>query len=126
MNGKRLSVGISLFFALSGACLAATPVAHSVIQFHGSVVELGCTSRVGANSTFEFNDCPTRVGGKSVRVRSVEPVRSVSAFDHSSVNVKLLAGSSQDGRYYDQQYELVDGVGNPVRSGTYLITLTSP
>jgi hypothetical protein len=61
MNGKHLSVGISLFFALSGACLAATPVSQGVIQFHGSIVESGCTSRVGASSMFEFNDCQTKV-----------------------------------------------------------------
>ncbi|WP_246882172.1 type 1 fimbrial protein [Pseudomonas chlororaphis] len=91
MNGKRLSVGISLFFALSGACLAATPLGQGVIQFSGSIVEPGCTSRVGANLTFEFNDCPSRVGGNSVSVRNVESVRSVSALDHSSVDVKLLA-----------------------------------
>lgn len=126
MNGKCLSVGISLFFALSGACMAATPSGQGVIQFHGSIVEPGCNTRVGASSTFEFNDCPTRVSGNSVNVRSVEPVRSVSALDHSGVNIKLLAGRIQGGRYYDQEFELVDGSGKPVRSGGYLITLTSP
>lgn len=72
MNGKRLSVGISLFFALSGACLAATPLGQGVIQFHGSIVESGCSSHMGASSTFEFNGCPTRVDVSSVSVRSVE------------------------------------------------------
>ncbi|ALI02916.1 fimbriae assembly protein [Pseudomonas sp. FW306-02-F02-AA] len=126
MNGKRLSVGISLFFALSGACLAATPLGQGVIQFHGSIVESGCSSHMGASSTFEFNGCPTRVDGSSVSVRSVEPVRSVSALDHSRVGVKLVTEGSKDGRYYDQQYALVDAAGKPVNSGAYLITLTSP
>jgi type 1 fimbria pilin len=126
MNGKCLSVGISLFFALSGGCLAATPSSQGVIRFHGSIVESGCTSRLGASSTFEFNDCPIKVGGNSVSVRSVEPVRSVSALDHSRVGVKLVADSSKDHRYYDQQYALVDDAGRPVNSGAYLITLTSP
>lgn len=126
MNGKRLSVGISLFFALSGACLAATPVAQGVIQFHGSIVEPNCTTRVGTNSTFEFSGCPTPPRGSAVSVRSVEPVRSVSALDHSRVDVKLVADNRKDGRYYDQQYVLVDAAGKPVNSGAYLITLTSP
>jgi type 1 fimbria pilin len=126
MNGKRLSVGISLFFALSGACLAATPLGQGVIQFHGSIVESSCSSGVGAGSTFEFNGCPTRVRGDSVSARSVEPVRSVSALDHSRVGVRLVAEGSKDGRYYDQQYALVDTAGKPVNSGAYLITLTSP
>jgi hypothetical protein len=126
MNGKRLSVGISLFFALSGVNLAATASGQGVIQFHGSIVEPGCTSRVGMSSTVEFNGCPTPLPGSAISVRSVESVRSVSALDHSSVNVKLLADSGRDGHYYDQQYEMVDGAGKPVRSGMYLITLTSP
>lgn len=125
MNGKRLLVGIILLFALAGVSFAATPLGQGLIQFHDSIVEPGCTSLTRMSSTFQFNGCPTPVGS-AVSVRSVESVRSVSLLDHSSVNVKLLAVSGRDGRYYDQQYELVDGTGKPVRSGTYLITLTSP
>ncbi|WP_192564806.1 type 1 fimbrial protein [Pseudomonas gozinkensis] len=126
MNGKRVSVGISLFFALSGACLAATPSGQGVIQFHGSIVESGCSSHVGTRSTFEFTGCPNKVSGDSVSVRSVAPVPSVSALDHSRVDVKLVVAGNKDGRYYDQQYALVDAAGKPLNSGAYLITLTSP
>jgi hypothetical protein len=66
------------------------------------------------------------MGHSAVSAGSVETVRSVSALDQSSVNVKLVADRGRNGRYYDQRYELVDGLGMPVRSGTYLITLTSP
>lgn len=125
MHGKRLLVGISLFFVLSGSSFAATPLGKGVVQFHGSIVEPGCTTLTGTSSTFQFK------GGRppmasAISVRSVKSMRSDSLLDHSSVNVRLLADSDRDGRYYDQQYELVDGAGKPVRSGTYLITLTSP
>ncbi|POA19407.1 hypothetical protein C1886_12745 [Pseudomonas sp. FW300-N1A1] len=126
MNGMRLSVGISLLFALSATCLAATPSGQGVIRFQGSIVEPGCTSRMGTSSTFEFNGCPTRAGGGSVSVQSVEPVRSVSALDRSRVDVKRVVDRTQDGRYYDQHYALVDGAGKPVTSGAYLITLAYP
>ncbi|WP_256577054.1 hypothetical protein [Pseudomonas sp. Irchel s3b6] len=59
-------------------------------------------------------------------VQSVEPVRSVSALDHSRVDVKRVVDRTQDGRYYDQHYALVDGAGKPVTSGAYLITLAYP
>lgn len=75
---------------------------------------------------FEFNDCPTKVSDNSVSVRRVEPVSSVSAIEPSGGNVKLLVGRSRDGRFYNLRYELVEGGGKPVRSGTYVVTLTSP
>jgi hypothetical protein len=126
MNGKRWSVGIGLFFLLSGACQAANFLGQGVIRFHGSIVESGCTSRMGVSSMFEFNDCPTKVSDNSVSVRRVEPVSSVSAIEPSGGHVKLLVGRSQDGRFYNQQYELVDGGGKPLGSGAYVVTLTSP
>lgn len=125
MNGKRWSLGMGLFFVLSGACHAANFSGQGVIRFHGSIVESGCTFRMGG-AMFEFNDCPTKVGDNSISVRRVEPVRSVSAIEPSGGNVKLLIGRNHDGRFYNQQYELVDGGGKPVRSGTYVVTLTSP
>lgn len=126
MFGKHLSVGISLFFAVSGACLAATLAGQGVIRFQGSIVEPGCTSHVGANSTVELNGCPTSARGSASNAVGVEPVRSVTALDHSRVDVKLVSESSKDGRYYDRQYALVDGAGKPLKSGSYLITLTAP
>ncbi|MBK5416653.1 type 1 fimbrial protein [Pseudomonas sp. TH31] len=126
MYGKPLSVGISLFFAMSGACLAATSLGQGVIRFQGSIVESSCGSHVGANSTVELSGCSTSAQGSAVSARSVEPVSSVSAPDHSRVDVKLVKETRRDGRYYDQQYTLVDGAGKPVNSGTYLITLTAP
>lgn len=126
MDNCRLAIGTSLVFALNGVSLAAVPLGQGVIQFHGSIVEPGCITNVRMNSTFEFKRCPSPQLGSAVNVHSVEPVSSVSAAGHSSVKVKLLAASSPDGRYYNQQYELVDGSGKPVLSGSYLITLTLP
>jgi hypothetical protein len=45
---------------------------------------------------------------------------------HPGVKVKLLADNGQSGRDYAGQYQLVDELGTPVRSGMYLITLTAP
>lgn len=122
MNRIHLSVGISLGLFFSGASLAATTVGSGVIRFTGSIVEASCTSRVGSGSRIELNGCPNTSRGTVI---SAAPVRSVSTLDHSPVRVKLLADTG-DGRYYDQQYALVDGAGKPVLEGKYLITLISP
>ena len=126
MDNDRLAIGTILVFALSGVSLAAVPLGQGVIQFHGSIVESGCITNVKMSSTFEFKRCPSPQLGSAVNVRRVESVSSVSATGHSNVKVKLLAGSSPDGRYYNQQYELVEGSGKPVLSGAYVITLTLP
>ena len=126
MDNNRLAIGTFLVFALSGVSLAAAPFGQGVIQFHGSIVESGCIINVKMSSTFEFKRCPSPQLGSAVNVRRVESVSAVNATGHSSVKVKLLAGSSPDGRYYNQQYELVEGSGKPVLSGAYVITLTLP
>ena len=126
MDNNRLAIGTFLVFALSSVSLAAVPLGQGVIQFHGSIEESGCITNVKMSSTFEFKRCPSPQLGSAVNVRRVESVSSVSATGHSNVKVKLLAGSSPDGRYYNQQYELVEGSGKPVLSGAYVITLTLP
>ncbi|EPJ95829.1 hypothetical protein [Pseudomonas psychrophila] len=126
MDNNRLAIGTSLIFVLSSVSLAAVPLGQGVIQFHGSVVEPGCITNVKMSATFEFKRCPSPQLGSAVNVSRVESVSSVNATGHSSVKVKLLTGSSPDGRYYNQQYELVDGSGKPVLSGAYVITLTLP
>lgn len=126
MNLNRLSVGISLLSALSGTCLAATPSSQGVIHFIGSIVEPGCTFNAGTSSTFELNGCATPARGSTVSARSVEPVHTVTALGRSAVNVRLIAESGAGARYSDQQYQLVDSAGKPIRSGNYVVTLTSP
>lgn len=126
MGNSRLAIGTSLVFALNGVSFAAVPLGQGVIQFHGSIVEPGCITNVRKSSTFELQRCPSPQLGSAVNVQRVESVNSVSAAGLSSVKLKLLADSSPGGRYYNQQYELVDGSGKPVLSGAYLITLTLP
>jgi type 1 fimbria pilin len=118
-----LLIAMNLFFVMSGACLAASPSSGGTIHFRGAIVDSSCTSRAGTNSTFGFNYCPSRLGGK---VLTVQPVSTVTALDHSNVKIKPLSTSRPNGPLFDQQYALVDGKGNPVRSGVYLITLTLP
>jgi hypothetical protein len=125
MNLKRLSVVTGLFFVIVGSCGAATQVGQGVIQFHGSIVEPGCASSA-SGAVMELKGCSPASRASQINVRNVQPISRVIAPDHSAVNVKLTADSGEGGRYYDQQYVLVDNAGRPVQSGTYLITLTSP
>ncbi|KPH00194.1 hypothetical protein AEQ67_09320 [Pseudomonas sp. RIT-PI-q] len=125
MNGKRMSVCISLFFALKGTCLAAA-LTPGTVQFHGSIVEQGCTSHTSIHAKFELSGCPPLGRAAAMSVSNIKPVSSVSAPGHSSINVKLLVDSGQKDHYDNQQYVLVDGADRPVRSGMYLVTLSMP
>ncbi|MGE7956851.1 type 1 fimbrial protein [Pseudomonas sp. NPDC089530] len=131
MNTRLVMASIGVFLGLSGVCSAAPQTAQGVIYFHGSIEEEPCTPSMvpdvsGSSLTFNLSQCPTLSRGNDIRVSAVGPSRTVTALDRSAVDVKLVADSGQAGRYYDQQYVLVDKAGKPVNSGTYLITLTSP
>ena len=52
-------------------------------------------------------------------------MRTVKAVGNAQADVKLVADSN-DGRYYDQRYVLVDALGKPIQSGAYVVTLTAP
>ncbi|AJO77154.1 MULTISPECIES: hypothetical protein [Pseudomonas] len=130
--GTRLwMASIGVFLGLSGVCTAAPQTAQGVIYFHGSIEEEPCTPSTvpdvsGRGITFNLSQCPTLSRGNEIHVNPVGPSRTVTALDHSAVEVKLVADSGSAGRYYDQQYVLVDKAGKRVESGAYLITLTSP
>ncbi|KAA8697195.1 MULTISPECIES: hypothetical protein [Pseudomonas] len=127
MSSQGLAVGISLFFALvSGSGQAATTVAQGVIQFHGSIVEATCSTGGGVGSTLALSGCPMFAPGGDISAHIVEPVRTVSAVDHSPVKVKLVTETTGDGRYFDRQYRLNDAAGKPLRSGAYLVTVSYP
>lgn len=122
MNGKRIAAGLGLLFAFSGMCLAAP----GTIRFQGSIVEPGCQSRVGTDGTFELYRCSAQSRAMGVEANALAPIASVSAVGQTRVNVKLLADSGREGRYYDQQFVLMDEAGLPIRSGDYLVTLSMP
>lgn len=119
MNVTRLAVVSVLLAAGSGACMAAS---QGVIRFHGSIVEGGCNTAAASGSTVALTGCPVANHGSRLDVREVG---SVQALGNATANVKLIADSG-DGRYYDQRYVVVDALGKPIQSGTYVITMTSP
>lgn len=127
MSSQRLAVGISMFLALaSGAAQAATTVAQGVIQFSGSIVEETCNASGGVGSTLALSRCPMFAPGGDISAHHVDPVRTVSAVDHSPAEVKLVTETTGDGRYFDRQYRLNDAAGKPLQSGAYVVTLSYP
>ncbi len=119
MNGMRLPIATGFLAVWAGACMASS---QGVIQFHGSIVESGCTTSAGNSSVMELKGCPIASRGNHFDVR---PVASVKALGNAAANVKLVADIG-NGRYYDQRYVLVDSLGKPIQSGNYVITMTSP
>ncbi|AZE47383.1 hypothetical protein C4K04_1695 [Pseudomonas chlororaphis] len=128
MSTKLVLAGVGMFLGLSGICSAAPQSIQGTIYFHGSIVEEPCTpsSTAQGGAALSLRQCPQFSRGNDIRVHGVGPSSSVTAIGKSPVNVKLVTDSGKEGRYYDQQYALVDEAGKPVNSGTYLITLTSP
>jgi len=126
MNRKRLLLGISLYAVFNGPCVAASAPSEGVIHFQGAIVEPACTSSMGEGAVMALTQCPAQSRGTTIEARRVVPVSHVTALDASAVKVKLLADTGPHSRYFDQQYQLVDETGKPVRSGNYLITLSMP
>ncbi|WP_448651947.1 type 1 fimbrial protein [Pseudomonas fluorescens] len=120
MNVKGISVFTGLLCLWAGACGAAQTVAHGTISFTGSIVEPGCATNARSGSVVELTGCANSNRGSRFDVHSVAPVASVDA-----AHVQLVADSG-NGRYYDQRYLLVDNAGQPIKSGHYVITMTSP
>ncbi|OLF55683.1 hypothetical protein [Pseudomonas chlororaphis] len=130
MSTKLVLAGVGMFLGLSGACVAAPQGIQGVIYFHGSIVEEPCTPNAEAAThgpvALSLRQCPTLSRGNDIRVEGVGPSRAVTALGRSPINVKLVTDTGHEGRYYDQQYALVDTAGKAVTSGMYVITLTSP
>lgn len=131
MNTQLFVASVGLMMSLSAMVLADERViGQGVIRFHGRIVEAPCEPNTGSDVDersvpLRLDHCLTPAGRTDIRVDRIDPVRSMSAPDHSRVKVKLIKNSGQ-GAYYDQHYTLVDEARERVRSGTYLVTLTSP
>jgi hypothetical protein len=69
--------------------------------------------------------CPTPSRNIDVSVHRVRPKTSLSS-DSTPVKARLVVSSTTEGRYFDQQYALVDRAGKPVTTGNYLVTVTMP
>ena len=126
MNRKQLLLGISLYAAFNGLCVAASAPSQGVIHFQGAIVEPACTSSAGEGAVVALTGCSAQSRGTTIEAHRLVPVSQVTALDPSTVKVKLLAETGRDSRYFDRQYQLLDETGKPVRSGNYLITLIMP
>ncbi|MGJ7516074.1 type 1 fimbrial protein [Pseudomonas baetica] len=118
MKIRYLSVAVCTFLTLNSACWAAALTAPGSIRFEGAIVERGCRSSLGADATLVLNACPAAGRGTVIQVNDPLVART-------DITVTLIADKGQ-GRYYDQQYRLLDGTGKPVQSGQYLITMILP
>jgi hypothetical protein len=118
INGFSAATGLLCLWA--SACGAAHPASQGTIRFTGSIVEPMCATNAHSGTQLDVTGCPSASRGNQFTVRSVAPVASVNA-----ASLRLVADSGS-GRFYDQRYLLVDGRGQPVKSGRYVVTLTAP
>ncbi|WP_407312653.1 type 1 fimbrial protein [Pseudomonas sp. nanlin1] len=115
-------MSFALFSSFSSAGQAAQPNGQGEIRFAGSVVEAAC-SALSSTDGWRLDGCSAPVRAPDINVRRMDTPAAASA--DSSVQARLIASNAQ-GRYYNQQYRLVNSTGQTVTSGHYLVTLTAP
>lgn len=125
MNGKLRVASVIMLFGLCSVAQASTPASQGEIRFTGSIVESSCTTS-SQPSGWRMEGCPALARGTGIDVQRIDPHATVRALDSASAQVRLVADTGKQSRYFDQQYALVDTRGNPITTGNYLITLTTP
>lgn len=125
MNEKLRVASVIMLFSLCSVAQAMTPIAQGEIRFTGSIVESSCTTSTQPGG-WRMEGCPALARGTDIDVQQIDPLATVKALDRASEQVRLVADTGNQGRYFDQQYALIDARGNPITTGNYLITLTTP
>ncbi|MEO8493094.1 type 1 fimbrial protein [Pseudomonas sp.] len=120
MSVKGMWAFAGLFCLSVVTCAAAQTVGGGTLEFRGAIVEAGCATNARSGPVMELTGCSSASRGSRLEARNVAPVASVD-----KAHVRLVADSGS-GRYYDQRYLLVDNAGQPITSGNYVVTLTSP
>lgn len=114
MSGKRFALSVAMSLALVGQAQAGAVVASGMLQFTGSIVEPSCTTTVGS-AGWRMDDCPALARDSVIGIEGVDgqalPVQAVRVDQGATV---------------DQSYRLVDGRGEPLTQGHYVVILTSP
>ena len=121
MSSLRIYIGVGLLVSLGGTCFAS----QDVVSFRGAIVETPCPVST-LDKGFALHGCPGMTTGKLLSARNVEPLRSVRSIDNPRTHVKLIHQSAEKGGSIRQQYALVDGNGQTVTSGSYVVTLALP
>ncbi|WP_339545077.1 type 1 fimbrial protein [Pseudomonas sp. RA_35y_Pfl2_P32] len=98
MNRKQLLLGISLYAAFNGLCMAASAPSQGVIRFQGAIVEPACTSGTDTGAVVALTGCSAQSRGTTIEAQRLVPVSQVTALDASAVKVKLLAETGRDSR----------------------------
>lgn len=125
MSVKRLAVITGLLLTGLVSQSQAQQPAQGSIRFQGSIVEHSCDTSAKQGAMLALSHCPLASRGSLIDIQSVQPLGSVEALPGSRTDMRLIADST-NGRTYDQSYQLVDHSGQPIRTGLYLVTLTSP
>lgn len=120
MSSKGISVIAGLLGLWASTCGAAQSVGQGTLEFRGSIVEPGCATNARSGLVMEVKGCADTGHANRFDVRSLMPVAGVAA-------PRLLrVADSGRGRNHDQRYVLVDGAGQPILSGNYVVTVTTP
>ncbi|GLO48412.1 hypothetical protein [Pseudomonas putida] len=114
MSGKRFALSAAICLALVGQAQAGAVVASGMLHFTGSIIEPSCTTTVG-DAGWRMDNCPALARDSVIGVQGVDG----QALPAKAVRVDR-------GHTADQAYRLVDGRGEPLTQGHYVVVVTSP
>jgi hypothetical protein len=117
-KGSWVIAGLLGLWASTGG--AAQSVGRGTIAFSGSIVEPGCATNAHSGQVTQGKGCAAPGRANRFDVRSLMPVAGAPVPRLSPV------ADSGGGRHHDQRYVLVDGAGQPIMSGNYVVTVTTP
>ncbi|WP_063913815.1 type 1 fimbrial protein [Pseudomonas sp. p21] len=110
MSGKRFALSAAICLALVGQAQAGAVVASGMLHFTGSIIEPSCTTTVG-DAGWRMDNCPALARDSVIGVQGVDG----QALPAKAVRVDR-----------GQAYRLVDGRGEPLTQGHYVVVVTSP
>lgn len=121
MSCLRICIGVGLLVGLSGTVFASP----GVVSFRGAIVEPPCPVSTYAEG-FALHGCAVMAADKDGLTRGVALQGTARSIDGSSVQIKLIHAREDAGGLLSQQYALLDGRGQTLTSGKYMVTLTYP
>lgn len=122
MHVRSLLTITGVLVLMLNTATSVSAASGGIINFKGRIFGAACDPSSQGGPVIELKGCPAASRGNTIHVHSITDTGKLAP---SGLNATLIHDSERNSSYYDQQYRLINKAGEPVHSGTYLITMTS-
>jgi hypothetical protein len=122
MNRNHLTFGILLVAGVSPSDFSFAQGGIDEIQFRGVIVGESCAAS-NEGKGFALRGCAALARGNVI---SMDAVHSISLVELQAVHLKLVRETDEGQNTFSQQFTVVNPDNVPVKSGAYVVTITSP